>query len=142
MVSGIDADKDGKISAAELEAHMSARMAERVKAMAEARIAAQDLDDDGALGLEELMAPPMPARMFDRADADGDGAVSADEFEAAQARMQALHEGFGRGGRGHGDRDGYGRRGHGMHDGGMGYGGRMHDGGGWFGWGAPDMWNR
>ena len=150
MVSGIDGDGDGKISAAELEAHMSVRMAERIREMAEARIAAQDLDGDGALSIEEMIAPPMPPRLFDRADADGDGAVSQEEFEAAKARMQDMREGRGRGkggkeGRGHGDRQRHMHEGHGMRGGGMGGGmgdGWGNDGWGWFGWGMPGMDDR
>lgn len=108
QVEGVDADGNGLVSQAELEAHMSARMAERIGTMAAERIASQDANGDGQLSVEELMMPPMPARMFERLDADGDGAVSQAEFDAAREQMQdrgGRGDGPGRGeGRGHGGR--------------------------------------
>lgn len=97
-VAGADADKDGRIDQDELVAHMSARMADHVQAMAKARIEAQDLDGDGALTVEEMLAMPVPNRMFGRADADKDGAVSQEEFDQMRDRMHARRAD----GRGHG----------------------------------------
>ena len=74
----IDADKDGKITAAELEAHRAARFA------------AADANKDGSLSAEELVAMHEAARaerqlarstdMIARFDTNGDGLLSADEM--------------------------------------------------------------
>lgn len=118
-VTGLDADADGFISKEEMTAHVTARMQEHVAAMVAQRFTAQDLDGDGRLGAAEMMAPPAFARMFDRVDADGDGAVTEEEIAAARERMQSMR-GEGRG------------RGFGRHGG--------HSMGGGFGWGMDD-WN-
>lgn len=128
MFETLDADGDGKVTVAEIEAHRLAavvaldadgnglisrdeliaahvRMAtERAARMADRRLAAQDANGDGQLSAAELAAPPMPPkRLFERADTDGDGAISEAEFEAAMERMG---DRMGKGGRG-------GRHGHG-----------------------------
>ncbi|MEZ5779268.1 MAG: EF-hand domain-containing protein [Paracoccaceae bacterium] len=89
-VAGLDADGDNLISVEELTAHMAARMQDRVAAAAKARVEAGDLDGDGKLSVEEMMAPPMAGRMFARFDADGDGAVSQEEIAAMQDRFQRM----------------------------------------------------
>jgi len=86
-VAGADADRDGRITESELVAWQVARMTERVTARAKERFAAQDLNGDGTLTVEELLVPPVGEGLFRRADADGDGAVSAAEFGQMQARM-------------------------------------------------------
>lgn len=116
MMSGTDADGDGLISAEELAAHMKARMGARIDERAKARVADQDLNGDGKLSAEELIAPPMASRMFDRLDADGDGAVSKEEVANAQEMMRGRMGGHGEG-RGEGHRMG------------------MHGGKGWWNWG-------
>mgnify|MGYP001240078492 FL=1 len=129
-LAGIDSDGDKMISAAELAAKMTVRMQARIEAMAKERVEAQDVDGDGKLSVEELIAPPMAGRLFDRADADGDGAVTEAELQAMRDRMGGM---MGRGGngqrgqemRGHGMRD-HGMQGQGMQGQGMGQGG-------WFG---------
>lgn len=130
MFDAIDADKDGKITEAEIEAHraaefkaadtnsdgvlsadelaqkqiaeMTARAADRAARMIE------ELDDngDGSLSAEE-MTQTTRERRFSRMDADGDGAVSKEEAEAAM------------------DEFGEGRRHH--RGGGHGMGGWMND---------------
>lgn len=104
-VTEVDADKDGKLSTAELSAMHMARMQARADQMAARMVERHDADGDGMLTAAEFMTPPVPERMFERADADGDGALSPEEVEAAQARMEEMREGHGKGpkhGRGHG----------------------------------------
>lgn len=129
MISGVDADGDGMISVEELAAHMKARMDAQIDAHAKARVAAQDLNGDGKLSAGELLAPPMPTRMFDRLDANGDGAISQDEI--AQARAQMMDRMGGGRDDGRGMRDGHGM--HHDHDRGRGQDGKGDRG--WFGWG-------
>ncbi len=90
QIAGLDADGDNLISAEEMTAFATARMQDRIAEMAAARIAARDTDSDGKLSAAEMMAPAGPARMFERADADGDGAVSEDEIAAMKERMSAM----------------------------------------------------
>lgn len=79
----MDADKDGKVSAAEM------------RAAREARFAKADADGDGKLTVEELDAARQARRMerLERMvvwlDADGDGMLSADEFDPHRGRMLA-----------------------------------------------------
>ena len=42
-----------------------------------------DADGDGALSAEELASRPGPQMIFDRIDADGDGTISQEEFDDA-----------------------------------------------------------
>jgi len=125
MFERLDADGDGAISRAEIDAAPAARFAEAdangdgkvtvdeiaamMRAQADARAARmlslRDADGDGALSADEMgpRRADRADRMFSRLDADGDGAITRAE---AQAAMQERR----------GDRDG--RR-------------RDHDGGGW-----------
>ena len=83
----IDADKDGKVTEAEIEAFRAARFA------------AADIDKSGSLSAEELSAMQMQemqsrmgqraARMIERLDGDADGQLSAAEFaEMGKAKSQ------------------------------------------------------
>ena len=117
-VAGFDTDGDGMISKDEATAFATGKMQARITAMIDQQFAMRDLDGDGKLSAVELIAPPAHTGLFDRADADGDGAVSEAEFSAMQERMQGMRgQGFGKSGR---------RGGHG------------HSMGGWFGWGDTD----
>lgn len=121
-----DANGDGGLSADEILALIEA---ERL-ARATERLAHADANGDGLLQIAELAdRMPDPAQLLDRADLDADGAVSAEEYGAMQARladrMGGDHDGDNDGPRGDGGRhDGHGNR-HGDGD------GRRS---GWFGW--------
>lgn len=95
----IDANKDGKLSAEELAAARVAEMTTRATEMATQMVANLDTDGDGLLTAAEMAARPGPAMLFDRADADGDGAVTQAELDALRAEGPG---GEGRGGEGHG----------------------------------------
>lgn len=129
----IDADKDGKITPAEIEAFRAARFAaadtnkdgslsaEEMIAMHEAMraerqlqrstqmIAKFDKNADGLLTADEMPQPGDEGAMFDRLDTDKDGAISQAEADAAKEMMRG-HRGHGKGkgfmgmmGHGHGD---------------------------------------
>jgi len=104
-----DADKDGKLSAAELAAMREKAEAARKEAMATKMISRIDADGESMLSLEEMNAGPRPKSMIERLDTDGDGAVSKAEAEAMRDRMQD-RMGKGRDG-GHGGKGGHGRHG-------------------------------
>lgn len=92
-VAGIDADKDGKITLDELKTMHMARMDERATVMAERMIERLDSDADGALSAAELAARPAPMPIFERIDADGDGALTEAEIDAARGRMSEMGHG-------------------------------------------------
>ncbi|WP_336056712.1 EF-hand domain-containing protein [Nitratireductor sp. CH_MIT9313-5] len=85
MFEQLDADKDGKISAAELSApHID-------------RLKAADANGDGELSKEELTdfvqkraAERRAERMAKRLDINGDGTVTIEEIEGHQAKRFAL----------------------------------------------------
>ena len=113
QVTAADADKDGKISAAELSAMHMARMQERAERMAARMIERHDADGDGMLTAAEMLTRPAPDRLFEMADTDGDGALSEAEIDAARDRMAEMREGRGKG-RGHGKGEGRGQQGGGF----------------------------
>jgi Ca2+-binding EF-hand superfamily protein len=85
MLTEMDADKDGTVTRAEIDAHEAARAAEI------------DADKNGTITAEELIAhheKMRQQRMAERLkamDQNGDGTVSLDEYEAAQTwRMARL----------------------------------------------------
>ena len=85
--AAIDTDGDGLLSAEELAAmHIKAATA-RASERAARMIQNLDTDGDGKLSAAEMAVRPMPARMFQRLDTDGDGAISEAEFAAAKNRM-------------------------------------------------------
>ncbi|MFW8594873.1 EF-hand domain-containing protein [Cribrihabitans neustonicus] len=77
-----DTDGDGKLTLAEMQA--------QAREMADARAARMlerfDSDGDGALTEAELPSPPRAGRMFGRADKDNSGGLSKAEFDAARER--------------------------------------------------------
>lgn len=99
----VDANKDGKLSAEELTAARVADMTARATEMATRMVADLDTDGDGLLTAAEMAARPGPAMLFDRADADGDGAVTQAELDAMRAEgPRGDGEGRGHHGGGHG----------------------------------------
>jgi hypothetical protein len=73
----LDADKDGKLSAAEIGSAPGARMLQRA-----------DTDNDGMVSKDEMAAAT--ATRFDRMDANHDGKIDAAEREALMQRMQQM----------------------------------------------------
>ncbi|MFN3846626.1 MAG: EF-hand domain-containing protein [Paracoccaceae bacterium] len=132
--AAIDADKDGKITQAEIDAYRAAQAkafdtdgdgllsAEELSAMhlqnvtarasdrAARMIERMDTDGDGKLSAAEMAVRPMAGRMFDRLDADKDGALSEAELAAARDRMTE-RRGDKRGEK-HGEKRGGMQRGH------------------------------
>ena len=78
-----DADGDGAVSREELKAHADARAQQRVDNI----MTRLDRDKDGVISPDELPDGGRALRRFDRADTDGDGAISQAEYDAARERM-------------------------------------------------------
>jgi len=101
----MDTDGDGAISLAELtasQADMAQQRAERV-------LSRLDANDDGVLQADEMAPRDNNAeRMLSRIDADDDGEISQEEFDNAGEKREDRDE---RGKRG--DRDDRGGKGHG-----------------------------
>lgn len=104
--AALDADGDGSVTREEFAAHAAARADDRAGRMFD-RL---DADGDGVLGRDALAAGfgrgPDAERMIGRFDTDGDGAISEAEFDEARADMRGRFGGrFGGEGRGgHGER--------------------------------------
>ncbi|WP_420005585.1 EF-hand domain-containing protein [Arenibacterium sp. LLYu02] len=98
----VDANGDGLLSAEEMQAHQQARIAERTAKMIEKF----DKDGDGQLSEAEMPERPGPHKLFEKADTDGNGSISKAEFDTAQAIIEAVmqkkHHRGGHGDRGHG----------------------------------------
>ena len=86
-VAAVDADKDGKLSVAELKAQAMERAGARADDMVARMIERHASDGDGLISVAEMAAGPSPLTVFDRIDSDKDGAISADEAEAARKHM-------------------------------------------------------
>jgi Ca2+-binding EF-hand superfamily protein len=75
-----DANKDGQIGAAEMEAYRATVRAE-ARSRAQERWTAADKDGDGALSREEAQASmPRLAENFEKFDANGDGRLERSEM--------------------------------------------------------------
>lgn len=97
-----DSDKDGLLSSDELAQMHLAALAEKMAARSAAMMERMDSDGDGLLSPEEMTMGPGPAGMIERLDTDDDGAIS-------QAEVEAMDMGRGgHGGMGHGFRGGHG----------------------------------
>jgi Ca2+-binding EF-hand superfamily protein len=113
QVKAADANGDGKLSADELATMQISAMTARITARAAKMVELMDTDKDGALSAAELAVPPGPEMMFDKIDANSDGAITQAEIDAAKQSMQqhmggmdgeGMMGGHGRGhGRGHHD---------------------------------------
>lgn len=96
--SDADVDGDGQLSAEEMAGVIEVWRAERQASRIRSLIEHNDSDDDGLLSLEEATAAIQTKRfdrLFERLDADGDGAVTTSEIDEMGDRRW-----FGRG-RGH-----------------------------------------
>lgn len=90
-----DTDGDGKLTLEEMQARAREHANERAAQMLERF----DTDKDGALTKEEMPQPRRAGKMFDRMDADGSGGISKAEFENARMHHGGMH------GHGHGHGD-------------------------------------
>lgn len=96
-----DADGSGGLSAEELAAFRAAQMAKRQSEMAGRMLERLDADNDGQLSEAEFAAAGGKRNPFGRADTDGDGAVSKAEAEAMVQKMAdrgGRQQGLGHGG--------------------------------------------
>lgn len=96
IAGAIDANKDGKLSAEEIAANAVKTAIARADAMAVQMVERMDTDGDKLLSAAELVTPaalPMP---FARLDTNGDGVVTKDEADATFAMMPGgLSQGWG-----------------------------------------------
>jgi len=85
-----DTDGNGSLSAEELTAQSQAQKAERAAQRRAAMVERMDQNGDGELSFDEMQAArtatPMD-RMFQRLDTDSDGALSEAELDAAKERF-------------------------------------------------------
>ena len=82
-----DTNGDGQLSAEELAATHMADITARAADMAAKMIIRMDDNADGQLSAEEMAQGPRAPTMFERADSDGDGAISKDEANALKDKM-------------------------------------------------------
>lgn len=122
MQKAMDPDGDGFITLEEMKTQAGERAKQRAEERAERRFKALDTDGDGKISAAEALMDdknarraPGPEAFVARFDADKDGAVSPEEFEAAR---KAMHE------RGPGKR--FGAHGRGEHGPGRGHHGKGH----------------
>ena len=85
----VDANGDGALSIEELTAQGAQKAATRAEKMLERR----DANGDGVLSADEMSKPERSGKMFDRFDADGSGAISKEEFEEASNQMHQRGKG-------------------------------------------------
>ena len=115
--AALDGDGDGMISKDELVAFELAKEKSRIEARVNKRFEAQDSNGDGMLSAAELIERPLPTQLFERLDRNNDGAVSAQEMQAARKMMRDRMER-------HDRRGEHGKKGEHRH---MGKGGKMGD---------------
>ena len=83
----IDANKDGQLDQAEMNAHRE-KMRTEMHSRGEERWKAADKDGDGLISRDEAAAMPRMAEHFDRLDANTDGRVSRDEVRQFRGQKQ------------------------------------------------------
>lgn len=110
-----DTDGSGGLSVAEMVAMSEAMRVEAMTARMTEHLARIDDDADGEVQAAEFAARmPAPQMMFDRLDADNSDGISAEEFDAGLAEMAERRGEHDRGGPRGGPRDGrHGGDGHG-----------------------------
>lgn len=107
----LDADGDGIITLEEMKAQAGEEAKLRAEAMAEARFKALDTDGDGRLTAAEALAggsghgPQRAERLFARADLDGDGVITKEEFDKALQSFRHHAKGPKKEGHGRPDRE-------------------------------------
>lgn len=87
-----DTDGDGQLSVDEMQAAAQAKANERVTKMFTER----DANQDGFLSQDELPKPRKSAKMFERIDADGNGSISEQEYADAKDKMGRKHKRHGK----------------------------------------------
>jgi EF hand len=87
-----DTNKDGAVDADEVAARELARFTERLPERAARMIKVHDNDGNGTLSADEVEQGPAE-RHFARIDSDDDGAISKAEAEAAAERMKKQRKG-------------------------------------------------
>ncbi len=92
--SDADTDGDGKLSVEEMQAAAQKKVNDRVAKMFERR----DANKDGFLSEDEMPKPRRADKMFDRVDADGNGTISEQEYADARERMGKHRKKHGQGG--------------------------------------------
>lgn len=90
-LNGMDKDKDGYISADDLAAHKAERSAKHQERHHARFVEHFDKDDDGRVSVEELKS--YQSGRFARADADNDGKVSREEWQAARKHHHRMKHG-------------------------------------------------
>lgn len=82
-----DTNGDGLISAEEMTAAMDKAREGRAERRIRHQIERMDANGDGLLSIEEMAeGRRSPASMFDRVDADGDGVITEDEWAEARPK--------------------------------------------------------
>lgn len=92
MFTSADANGDGKLSVEEMQAEVQKKANDRVTEM----FARHDSNNDGFLTTDEMPKPRRAGMMFDRIDADGNGSLSEQEFANARDKMGRHHKKGGR----------------------------------------------
>jgi Ca2+-binding EF-hand superfamily protein len=90
-----DSNGDGVLSSDEMVAAAVAKAGDRAEQAFAQLLEWRDSDGDGSLNQAEL-GDNRAERLFSRVDADNDGVVTAEEFEQAQAKFRGSRSGPGR----------------------------------------------
>jgi hypothetical protein len=83
-----DTNKDGSLTLAEMNAHHEAMEAKRKAERQQAMFAKLDADGNGKVSQAEFASQSRAMRGMERMDTDGDGTVTEEEREAARAKMK------------------------------------------------------